>query len=59
MNQNQTTYRISTPPPVTYDLFLTEGFVLHCTGKVPNRFQRWAMRMVFGFVVTPRKDTTA
>ena len=46
------------PLPVTYELKIADNFVVHCTGKVPNRFHRWTMKFVFGFIVIPRKEKT-
>jgi hypothetical protein len=42
-------FRFVTPPPVTYQLWLTPAVCINCVGKVPNRLHRWMMGMVFGF----------
>ena len=52
MNQ----YRIFQPHEVTYDLYLTDNVVRHCAGRVPNRFHRWTLRLMFGLRIVPRQE---
>lgn len=54
MNQ----YTIYQPPKVTHHLYVADNFVIHCTGKVPNRFHRWTLRLVFGMRIVPCQEET-
>jgi hypothetical protein len=54
MNKAQLTDFAGLSFPIhTYNLYLTDFVCIECTGKIPNKFHTFMMRIFFGFKVKP------